>query len=215
MVDGLNSQSYTPDKLIAGTFPRECVDVTLTGGAALPAGAVLGRTVAAGAVTATADAGNTAGSGVVSGQAAATGVQIGNYRVVCIEPATNAGTFEVFDPKGVSIGKYNVGGAAFNNQITFQISDATDFVSGDAFTISVAAGAEKFKLAAAASVDGSQEPCAILAVAADPSGGDVKASVYLTGEFVKSALTFGAGLTAASTLWGLAQKNIYLRDSVA
>lgn len=215
MVDGLNSNTFTPAKLVAGEFDRATRDVTITGGAALVAGSVLGRTVAAGAVTAAADAGNT-GNGALSGQAAAAGVQIGKYRVVCVEAGANAGTFVVYDPNGVELGDYVVGAAAFSNQITFAIADgATDFIAGDAFTITVAAGAEKFKLSAAAAVDGSQDPCAILIEDCDPSGGDVVASVYLTGEFLKSALTFGAGHTAASTLWGLSQKNIYLRDSVA
>lgn len=214
MVDGLNTSTYSPDKLVAGEFPRATRVITLTGGAALVAGAVLGRTVAAGAVTEAADAGNT-GNGVLSAQAAAAGVQIGKYRVVCVEPGANVGTFAVFDPNGVEIGRFVVGGAAFNNQITFTIADgATDFIAGDAFTITVAEGAETFKLSAAAAVDGSQEPAAILAEDADPSDGDVQASIYTTGEFNAAALTFGAGHTKASTLWGLSQKNIYLRDTV-
>src|ERR1051325_9947813 len=164
MVDGLNTTTFTPDKLIAGEFPRETrAGVTITGAAALVRGALLGRTVAAGAVTFAADAGN-GGNGVLSGQAAAAGVQIGNYRVVCIEPAANAGTFAVFDPQGVEIGRHVVAGAAFNTQITFSIADgANDFVAGDGFTITVAAGAEKFKLSAAAAADGSPDPRAGLA----------------------------------------------------
>ena len=215
MVDGLNTSTFSPAKLIAGEFDRATRDITLTGGAALLAGAVLGRTVAAGATVGAAVAGNT-GNGAIGAVAAAAGAQIGVYRAVCIEPAADAGTLVVFDPAGVELGRVVVGGAAFNNQVTFTIADgAADFVAGDAFTITVAAGAEKFKLSAAAAVDGSQEPCAILAQDTDPSGGDVVASVYLSGEFLKSALTFGAGHTVASTLWGLSQKNIYLRDSVA
>jgi len=35
--------AHTPDNLIAGEFPRICRIVTVTGGAALPQGAVLGR----------------------------------------------------------------------------------------------------------------------------------------------------------------------------
>lgn len=216
MVDGLSQSTFTPDKLASGgEFPRAHRLVTLTGAAALVAGSLLGRTVAAGAVTFTVDAGNT-GNGVLSAQAAVAGVQIGAYRVVCIEPGTNVGTFAVFDPQGVEIGRFIVGGAAFNTQITFTIADgAVDFVAGDAFTINVAEGAEKYKLSLAAAVDGSQVPVAILTEATDPSGGDkANVGVWETGEFLKTAITFGAGHTAASTLWGLAQKKIFLRDSV-
>ena len=93
MVSGLNSEAYTPEQLIAGEYPRAHRLVTITGGAALAAGSVLGRIVAPGAVTFTADAGNT-GDGVLSGQAAAAGCQIGAYRVVCIEPGANVGKLD-------------------------------------------------------------------------------------------------------------------------
>jgi hypothetical protein len=213
---GLDTSSYEPDNLIAGEYPRATrANITITGGAALLRGALLGRVITPGAVTFAIDAGNT-GNGVLSAQAAAAGCQIGAYRVVCIEPGANVGTFAVFDPQGVEIGRFIVGGAAFNNQITFTIADgAADFVAGDAFTINVAAGAEKYKLSAAAAVDGSQIPVAVLAKDADASAGDVAGDIYLTGEFNKLAITFGVGHTAVSTLWDLAQKNIYLRDSVS
>jgi hypothetical protein len=171
MVDGLNTSTFSPAKLIAGEFDRATRDITLTGGAALLAGAVLGRSVAAGATVGAAAVRATRAPGDRRGRRGR-GAQIGVYRAVCVEPGANVGTFVVFDPPGVEIGRVIVGGAAFNNQIGFTIADgATDFVAGDAFTISVAAGAEKFKLSAAAAVDGSQEPCAILAQDTDPSGG--------------------------------------------
>lgn len=215
MVDGLTQSTYAPEQLIAGEYPRATRLVTITGAAALVAGSVLGRIVAPGAVTFAADAGNT-GNGVLIGQVAAAGCQIGAYRVVCIEPGANVGTFAVFDPQGVEIGRHIVAGAAFANQIGFSIADgAADFIAGDAFTINVAAGAETYKLSAAAAVDGSQVPVAILPEAVDATAGDkANVGVWQTGEFIKTKLTFGAGHTAASTLWGLAQKNIYLRDSV-
>lgn len=92
------------------------------------------------AVAAAADAGNTAGAGAITMDGSTPtleGVQNGRYRAVCIEPAANAGTFEVFDPKGNPIGRYNVGGAAFAREIKFTISDATDFAVGDAFNIDI------------------------------------------------------------------------------
>lgn len=215
MVDGLNTSTYTPDKLIAGEHPRATrAGITIASGANLVRGALLGRTITAGAVTAAADAANT-GNGVLSGQAAAAGVQIGDYRVVAVEKVTDEGKFIVFDPRGIEIGRYVVGAAAFANQIAFAIADGSaDFVAGDAFTISVAAGAEKFKLSASAAVDGSQVPVAVLAEDCAAAGGDKVSSIYLTGEFNAAAMTFGTGHTKASTLWNLSQRNIYLRDTV-
>jgi hypothetical protein len=83
-------------------------------------------------------AGNT-GNGVPAMDATETanGVVAGVYRAVCIEPAADAGTFEVFDPAGVSIGHVAVA-VLFAGVVRFTIADgATDFVAGDAFTITV------------------------------------------------------------------------------
>jgi len=50
IAEGFNDQgNYAPDNLIAGEFPRITRVVTITGGASLPAGAVLGRVAASGA----------------------------------------------------------------------------------------------------------------------------------------------------------------------
>jgi hypothetical protein len=104
-------------------------------------GTILGRSAVAANVTsaAAADAGNTSGSGAITldGTApVAPNAKNGKYRAVCIEPGTDGGIFAVYDPDGVEIGKVAVG-ATFNNQIKFVIADATDFVAGDAFTITV------------------------------------------------------------------------------
>jgi hypothetical protein len=85
------------------------------------------------------------------------------YRVVCIEPAANAGTFEVFDPRASRSAGTRRRGRVQQPDRVHDRGWREDFVAGDAFTITVAAGAEKFKLSAAAAVDGSQVPVAILA----------------------------------------------------
>ncbi len=95
------------------------------------------------AVTAAAASGNT-GNGVLTlaSPAYVTGAQVGAYRAVFIEPATDLGNFVVFDPSGVEVAKGTVG-SAFSNQIAFTIADgATDFVAGDAFVITVVADCE-------------------------------------------------------------------------
>lgn len=65
------------------------------------------------------------------------GVMVGTYRVVFVEPASNLGTFVVEDPNGTVIGE-GVVGTAFSNHVAFTIADgSTDFVAGDSFTIAV------------------------------------------------------------------------------
>lgn len=105
------------------------------------AGMILVSAIVAGGVTvsASADASNTSGSGAITMDATTpilAGAQNGKYRVVCIEPVTNGGTFAVFDPEGREIGSVAVG-ATFAKEVKFVIADATDFVAGDAFSIVV------------------------------------------------------------------------------
>lgn len=73
----------------------------------------------------------------------------------------------------------------------------------------------KFKLSASAAADGSETATAILAKDADASGGDVTGSVFLTGEFNESELTFGTGHDADSVRDDLRAVSIFLKDSVA
>lgn len=211
----VGSQSFAPDKLIAGEFPRATRTALITGAAALVAGAVLGRTHTAPTDNdGVAVAGNT-GNGTIGTVSADDGATRGVWRITCIEPVTNAGTFSVVDPDGVEEGRAQVG-VAYNGSINFTIADgAVDFAAGDAFTVTVTEGTEKFKLSAAAAVDGSQVAAAILAEDVDPSGGDKLAPIYLTGEFNQAALSFGAGHTAATVKADLEARNIYLRSVVA
>lgn len=101
----------------------------------LTAGMVLGRRIT-GSATATANAGNT-GTGSVGSLTVAGPVKQGLYKVIFIEPAANAGVFEVEDPDGIMIGQGNVAVAFSKGGLGFTISDATDFVAGDGFSIQV------------------------------------------------------------------------------
>jgi hypothetical protein len=86
---------------------------------------------------ATAFAGNT-GNGAMGAITATTGAKPGNYSLVIIEPAANAGTFQVEDPDGVFVGRGTVGVAFSAGGLAFTLADgATDFVAGDGFTIAV------------------------------------------------------------------------------
>lgn len=100
--------------------------------------------VADGVTVTTSFAGTGNGAITMADPAVNTKVKDGVYRAVCIEPASNGGTFDVTDPSGKSIGSASVG-AAFNKEIKFTIADgATDFVAGDTFEMLVVTNAESF-----------------------------------------------------------------------
>jgi hypothetical protein len=203
-----SSTSYSPDKLLAGEQRLASRKVTLAAGENRTRGAVLGK-VTAGTPTAAAVAGNS-GTGTIGAVTLGAGAKPGVYRLTCIEPATDAGKFQVEDPDGIVLGVATVG-VAFAGPVNFTIADGgTDFAAGDSFTITVAAGAGTYKLSAAAAADGSQVPDAILAQDCDASGGATEALVYIRGDFNESALTLGAGHTVDSIREGLRQKGIHL-----
>src|SRR5512141_2741325 len=144
-------------------YSRDIVTVLAGSGAAreLLTGMVLGR-ITKGVAASAAAAGNT-GNGAITaaptvGQAAKPGV----YRAVCIEPAADGGKFAVEDPDGILVGVATVG-VEFTTHLTFTIADgAADFVAGDSFTITVAAGSGKVKQIDFAGTDGSNIPCGLL-----------------------------------------------------
>jgi hypothetical protein len=182
---------------------------TIASGANLVAGTILGR-VTKGARTAAgaAVAGNTSGSGAITAAPAATlAAKVGVYMAVCVEPATNLGKFLVFDPDGVCLGVATVGTEFVGGGLTFTIADATDFVSGDAFTITVtqAAPTNKLKAYAAANTDGSEVPVGVLLEDAAAASADVAAVVGFAGTYVDANMT---GIDAAARL-ALEPKGIY------
>jgi hypothetical protein len=69
----------------------------------------------------------------------------GAYKLTIIEPASNAGNFVVEDPLGRIVGHGTVAVAFSGGGLSFTLADATDFVAGDSFTITVAAGTKYAK----------------------------------------------------------------------
>lgn len=168
-------------------------------------GTVLGRSALPANVTSSSapDAGNT-GNGVLTLDAVApvkATAKDGKYRVVCIEPAANAGTFAIFDPAGVQIGFVAAGGA-FDGEIKFALADgATDFIVGDAFTITVGieVGDYEYKALNLAGVDGEDEAAAIAVYGAKTGAGEsakIAGMVRGPAQVRLSDLTFPAGITA-------------------
>jgi hypothetical protein len=208
------SEVLSRDNLIANDDGIITQTGTLLSGENRKRGTVLGR-ITLGAVSET-HAGNT-GNGAFTADATTpllANAQAGAYKAVCITAATNGGTFRIYDPKGNVLGDVAVGGT-FANQIKFVIADgATDFIVGDTFIITVAAGSLKYKMSLAAAVDGSQVPSGILVKDTDASGGDVDTSIYVAGEFNENAVTLGTGHTADSIRDTLRSWNLYLKKAV-
>src|SRR5690349_11304861 len=116
-------------------YSREIVTILAGSGAAreLLTGMVLGR-VTKGTAASAAAAGNTGNGTITASPAVGQTAKPGVYRVVCIEPAADAGKFSVEDPDGILIGVATVG-VEFSTHLTFTIADgAADFVAGDSFT---------------------------------------------------------------------------------
>lgn len=214
--------SYLPDQLIAGVFPRvtQGIATVLSGSTVnsvtpLPRGTVMGQQTIG---TATVVAGTNTGTGtfVIDGtNPIQANAKVGAYVLTIIA----TGRAQLVDPKGVDLGEYDftsAGTVTINNEIKGLLTDtSTHFVAGDKFTITVAAGSGKYIPSIATAVDGSQNPSAILVDQTDPSGGDVNAGLYYTGEFNQNALTFDTSWTVTTLTPILRLLSIYLKTSVS
>lgn len=123
-------------------------------------------------------------------------------------------TFRVTDPDGLVLGDVAVSGVsgtgAFDNDLKFVLTDgSTDFIVGDGFDITVAAGSGKYIKSLSAAVNGSQTPDCVLAEDADATSADAEALVFETGYFNANAITLGASHTLASIREGLRVKGIH------
>ena len=185
-----------------GTLSRD--SITVLSGQNLKAGHVLGK-VTVGTATGAAVSGNT-GNGTITDVSVGPTAKPGVYTATCIEPAANAGTFLVEDPDGVTVGTAVVG-TAFAGQVAFKINDGTtDFVSGDRFTVTVAAGSGKYKEYNPANTDGSETAVALLIDNTDATAAD-KAAVAIVrqAEINAAEIVWFTGATADQKAAGLAQ----------
>lgn len=100
---------------------------------------------AAGTAAGAAVAGNTGNGTITAEPTVGAGAKTGVYQLVCVEPGTNVGEFQVFDPDGLLVGVAVVATEFAAGGLTFTIADgSTDFASGDRFTITVS-GAPVFR----------------------------------------------------------------------
>lgn len=106
-----------------------------------------------------------------------------------------------------------IAGTAVNAVTESIVLDTGALTRGALLGVITATG--KYILSAAAAVDGSQTPAAILAEDTDATAADKTTVAYLTGEFNTTAMTFGAGHTAASVKAGLRDVGIFLKTNLA
>jgi hypothetical protein len=187
--------------------------VTLLAGEVVKAGQVLGQLLAdRGAVTVSAAtfAGTGDGTLTLADPAYGAGVKEGGYKVVCIDPDTDGGMFEVRRPDGTVAGNATVG-VAYDGELKFTIADgATDFAAGATFTVAVAiadpAGKGKWVAFNQDGADGSEVAAGVAYANYDATDGDLEivASVRET-RVVGDALTWPADIEAGEKAAALAQ----------
>lgn len=177
-------------------------EITLLAGAGnLATGTVLAK-ISKGTATSAAKAGGNTGNGLLTVDVTTpvlAGAVPGIYVARCITAAANGGTFRVEDPDGFVLGDVLVG-ATFADRIKFVIADgASDFIVGDGFDITVAAGSGKWKKHINGALDGSGEAAGVLLDATDASGGsDVKAvAVTADARIVAEFLTWDTSVNDA------------------
>lgn len=221
------AEAFIPDQLIAGNLKLVTESVSVSAGT-LARGTVMGQKTLGTATSAVKASGANTGTGtcVMDGTTPVlANAKVGIYTVRCLEAVTNGGKFAVTDPLGNMVA-YDIilagaGGVILhNNEIKFTLTDAgTDFIVGDGFDITVAAGDLTYIESVRTAVDGSQYPVGILVDAADASGGTVVGGIYQHGEFNQNAIIYdsswGGSLAAAVAALKphLTPRGIYLKSA--
>jgi Bacteriophage lambda head decoration protein D len=201
---------------------RSRAEITVALSQTLVAGQVIGKLGVVAGITSsvTADAGNT-GNGVftLANPAISAAAKDGKYTVRIVEPAANAGAFQVEDPEGRAVGEGTVG-VAFDGEIKFTLADgATDFVVNDSFTVTIGRETEKdeqWKVLAPAAADGTEIASGILfdAVATDGVSTKRATAIVRQAEVRGSDLTWPGSITAiqkATAIEQLLRQGIVIR----
>jgi hypothetical protein len=192
---------------------------TLLTGTAYKAGSVLGRIINSAATAAAKSGGNTGnGTFVIDAtNPSRIGAKVGVYQLRVVDvPAAHGSVWKLTDPEGYVVDVPVVAGSGgtytVDSDIKGVITDGgTDFIVGDGFDITVPAGSNKLKLAAAAAQDGSAEPFAILLEDVDATSADKNCPVAVEGAFNEEALVFGVGHTADTVRYPLRKLGIHIR----
>ena len=189
-------------------YSRDIVTILAGSGTdrVLTTGMVLGR-ITKGTAASAAVAGNTGNGTITASPTVGAAAKPGVYRVVCIEPAADGGKFSVEDPAGILIGIATVG-VEFTTHLTFTIADGSaDFVAGDVFTITVAAGSGKVRQIDFAATDGADIACGLLLLdSTAPNAKDLSAVAVVRNAIVAdNGITWPAGATTNQKNAAIAQ----------
>jgi len=190
-----------------GYRSREAIIVA--SGADLDPGTVLGKISVGAASSAAKAGGNAANTGVLTLDATnpvRAHAKVGVYTVRCIAAASNSGTFRVEDPDGFVIGDVAVA-ATFDDDVKFVIADgAQDFIVGEGFDITIAAGSSKYKVLNPAAVDGSQAAAGVLYGRARAAAADAHAVAHVRDAEVNGGeITWPEGISGPAKATAIAQ----------
>jgi len=191
-------------------YARKVVTVLAGSGAdrVLTEGMVLGA-VTKGAATAAAKAGGNSGNGTFGTITVGADAKPGVYRLTIIEPATDAGAFMVQDPDGIVIGSGTVAVAFSAGGLGFTLGDGSNnFVAGDAFDITVAAGSGKVVQLDLAGTTGIEDAIGVLiGPTTAPASVDASGVMLVRGPAVvkTNGLVWPAGITSDQKNIALAQ----------
>ena len=172
----------------------------------IPSGAVMGI-ISLGAITAAAKSGGNTGNGTCTVLTVKDGAKPGVYTVRVVRQATHIFDYVVSNPNGQQIGfgtcEGSGGTSVFSGEIQFTLTDSsTDFIVGDGFDITVAAGSGKLKRSVSTAVDGSQYPKYVLVDATDATAADVIREVVYSTNVREDFLVFTGSETLASNVDG-------------
>ena len=168
---------------------------------------VVASTVGTPTATATAFSTNTGGSTCSAVNCTGYAPKVGVYKVFFDAKTTDLGTFEVMDPDGQLVGDGVVATAFSGGGISFTIADGSnDFIVGDSFAVTVAAGSGKYTVFDQASVIGAQVPAGVLIGSKDATSADQQGVIIARqAEVNGSELLWKSGMTAASIVTAKAQ----------
>lgn len=137
-------------------------------------------TITASSASAAAYAHNAANTGTMGAIVVSAGAKAGNYKLTILDPVTDKGTFAVEDPDGIVIGTGIVASAFSAGGLAFTVSDgSTNFVAGEGFDITVAAGSGQYYAYDDANTDGSEVAAAILLESVDATSAAISAAALV------------------------------------
>jgi len=133
---------------------------------------------------------------------------VGDWVLTVVEAVANGGIFKLADPNGMIVATdlrmtAGSGGATVVEVagMQFTITDATDFIAGNFFLITVAAGSGKMVPYSATGAGGAQFPKAVLAKALTATGaGDLPTRPIIKGKVAKERLVINGGGSIGAAL---------------